>query len=122
MPHSRGSRFPLRKLQVAQAVQTLVHIVRPPRERGIRWSKVRCSAERFDPQYWQGKRSRRNTLNRGKAGRRARGTKSLSAMTLGSLIAKDGECTTRSYSESTLTRSMNTAFTASCQDQSESGK
>src|SRR5690349_19749449 len=122
MPHSRGSRLPFLRLHTPQAVQTLVHIVRPPRERGIRWSNVRCSAERCVAQYWQVNRSRRNTLNRVNAGRRACGTYSFSAITLGSFIAKDGECTTRSYSESTFTRSMNTAFTVSCQDQSESGK
>jgi hypothetical protein len=35
MWHSRGSLLPLRKLQLAQAVTTFSHVVRPPRERGI---------------------------------------------------------------------------------------
>src|SRR5689334_24589185 len=43
-------------------------------------------------------------------------------MTLGNLIVREGERTSVSYSDSTETRSRNTAFTASCQDQSESGK
>ena len=34
----------------------------------------------------------------------------------------DGERTSVSYSDNTETRSRNTAFTASCQDQSDSGK
>src|SRR5689334_3609273 len=66
--------------------------------------------------------SRRNTLNRVKAGRWAAGTYSLSAITLGSRISKLGLWMIRSYSEITLTRSRNTALTASCQDQMESGK
>jgi hypothetical protein len=73
-------------------------------------------------QYWQVKRSRRNTLNRVKAGRRAAGTYSFRAMTLGSRISKDGLWIIRSYSEMTLTRSRNTALTASCQDQIDNGK
>ena len=52
----------------------------------------------------------------------AAGTYSLSAMTLGSRISKDGLWILRSYSEITLTRSRNTAFTASCQDQIDNGK
>ena len=73
-------------------------------------------------QYWQVKWSRRKTLNRVKAGRRAAGTYSLSAITLGSRISKDGLWIVRSYSEITLTRSRNTALTASCHDQIDSGK
>ena len=57
--------LPLRRLQAEQAATTLIQVVWPPRERGSRWSKVRSSRE---PQYWQEKRSRRNTLNRVKAG------------------------------------------------------
>ena len=37
-------------------------------------------------------------------------------------MVTDGERTSVSYSDSTETRSRNTAFTASCQDQSDSGK
>src|SRR6478736_5343779 len=37
-------------------------------------------------------------------------------------MVHDGERTSVSYSDSTDTRSRNTAFTASCQDQSDSGK
>ena len=61
-------------------------------------------------------------MNRVKAGRRAEGMYSFSAITLGSRIVSVGECTAQSYSESTETRSRKTAFTASCQDQTESGK
>jgi hypothetical protein len=43
-------------------------VVRPPRERGMTWSKVSSSPL---PQYWQEKASRRNRLNRVKAGGRS---------------------------------------------------
>src|SRR5215475_12406797 len=43
-------------------------------------------------------------------------------MTLGSRIWNDGLWILRSYSEMTLTRSRNTAFTASCHDQIDRGK
>ena len=67
-PHpcaSFGVRLPLRRLHGEQAATTLSQVVCPPRERGTMWSKVRSSRS---PQYWQEKRSRRNTLNRVKAG------------------------------------------------------
>src|SRR5258708_21851888 len=43
-------------------------------------------------------------------------------MTLGSRISQDGLWILRSYSEITLTRSRNTALTASCHDQIDRGK
>ena len=86
------------------------------------WSNVRSGAGERAEQYWHWKASRRNTLNRVKAGRREVGTKSFSAMTLGSFMVMLGEWTALSYSFSTLTRSMNTALTASCQDQRDNGK
>ncbi len=55
-------------------------------------------------------------------GRRAAGTYSLSAMTLGSRISNVGLWILRSYWETTQTRSRNTALTASCQDQTDKGK
>src|SRR5215510_1737818 len=122
MSLSRNRRLPFRRLHGLQAVTTLVHAVRPPRDFGTTWSKVRSLVAKSPPQYWQWKRSRRNTLNRVKAGRRAAGTYSLSAMTLGSRISKLGLWILRSYSEMTLTRSRNTAFTASCHDQIDKGK
>ena len=61
-------------------------------------------------------------MNRVKAGRRADGMYSFSAITLGSRMVSVGECTSASYSFSTETRSRNTAFTASCQDQIDNGK
>ncbi len=73
-------------------------------------------------QYWQAKASRRNTLKRVNAGRRAAGMYSFSAITLGNRIDIDGEWTAVSYSFSTDTRSRNTALTASCQAHTESGK
>ena len=122
MPLSRSSRLPFSRLHGLQAVTTLVQAVRPPRDFGTTWSKVSSLVAKSPPQYWQWKRSRRKTLNRVKAGRRAAGTYSLSAITLGSRISKDGLWILRSYSEMTLTRSRNTALTASCQDQIDSGK
>src|SRR5689334_10766547 len=121
MPLSRGSRLPLRRLQLPQAVTTFSHVVRPPRERGTTWSKVRSWLGNGSPQYWQVKLSRRNTLNRVKAGRRAAWIYSFKEMTLGSRISKDGLRTTSSYSEMMLTRSRKTAFTVSCHDQSDRG-
>src|SRR6476660_3638843 len=122
MPLSRNSRLPLSRLHGLQAVTTLVQLVRPPRDFGTTWSNVRSLVAKSPLQYWQWKWSRRNTLNRVKAGRRAAGTYSLGAITLGSRISKDGLWIMRSYSEITLTRSRNTALTASCQDQIDSGK
>src|SRR5512141_1664075 len=93
MAASRGVRPPLCRLQRAQAVTMFSQVVRPPRERGTRWSKVRSSAE---PQYWQEKESRRKTLNRVKAGGRSWVTKCLSETTLGRRISKEGERITES--------------------------
>jgi hypothetical protein len=122
MWHSRGSRLPFRKLQDPQAVTTFSQDVRPPLARGTTWSNVSSGAGRLASQYWQVNPSRRKTLNRVNAGIRAEGIKSRSAMTEGSRIEKLGERTSRSYSESTETRSRNTAFTASCQFQVDNGK
>ena len=73
MPHSCGRRLPLRRLQRVQAVTMLLQEVLPPRERGTTWSKVSSGAACGRRQYWQAKRSRRNTLNRVKGGRRSCG-------------------------------------------------
>src|SRR5688500_20103751 len=78
MPTSCGRRLPLRRLQAWHAVTTFDQLVRPPRERGTTWSKVRSWVGKVSAQYWQRKRSRRNTLNRVKAGRRDCCTNSLS--------------------------------------------
>src|SRR5258708_31760693 len=60
-----GVRLPLRRLQGEHAATTFSQVVWPPLLRGMMWSKVRSSSAE---QYWQTKRSRRNTLNRVKAG------------------------------------------------------
>ncbi len=120
--HSRGSLLALRRLQGPQAVTTFSQVVRPPRLRGMTWSKVRSWVGFGLPQYWQAKLSRRKTLKRVKAGRRAAGMYSFNAMTLGRRMVMRGEWTSASYSDSTETRSRKTAFTASCQAQTESGK
>src|SRR6185369_3502790 len=122
MPLSRISWLPLSRLHGLQAVTTLVQAVLPPRDLGTTWSKVSSLVAKSPLQYWQVKWSRRNTLNRVNAGRRAAGTYSLSAITLGSFISKLGLWILRSYSEITLTRSRNTALTASCHDQIDKGK
>src|SRR3546814_12864611 len=88
MPLSLSRRLPFARLQSWQAVTTFSHEVRPPRERGTIWSKVRSSARKSSPQYWHSKESRRKTLNRVKAGRRSRLTYCFSEITLGSLISK----------------------------------
>ena len=69
------------------------HVVRPPSRRGSTWSKVRCCGL---PQYWQAKRSRRNTLKRVNAGNSLGRTYWRSAITEGIYMSSDGECTSRS--------------------------
>src|SRR5208282_3548469 len=122
MRDSRGTRLPFRRLHWPQEVTTFSQVVRPPRERGTKWSKVSSWVGLRVPQYWQVKWSRRKTLKRVKASRRAARMYSLSAITLGSRIAMVGECTNSSYSETMFTRSRKTALMVSCQDHSESGK
>src|ERR1700676_4958407 len=85
---SRGVRPPLESLHGAQAVTMFSQVLRPPRERGVTWSKVRSSPE---PQYWQGKLLGRKTLNRVNAGGRSWATYCFSETTLGSGIWNDGE-------------------------------
>ena len=46
---SRGVRPPLARLQGAQAVTMLRHVVRPPWLRGVTWSKVEDAPELLDP-------------------------------------------------------------------------
>src|SRR3546814_7696411 len=94
MRASAGRRLLLRRLHTWQAVTTFCHVVRPPRERGTTWSKVRSWVENEELQYWQAKRSRRNTLNLVNAGRRASGMNSFNEITLGSRISKLGLRTT----------------------------
>src|SRR3546814_4173836 len=89
MPLAAGRRLPFTRLQSWQAVTTFSHEVRPPRERGTMWSKVRSAAGRSSPQYWHSKESRRNTLKRVKAGRRSRLTYCFSEITLGSFIRSE---------------------------------
>jgi hypothetical protein len=122
IPHWSGSLLALRRLQGLQAATTLVQVVRPPRDRGTTWSKVRSAAAWPVPQYWQLNLSRRKTLKRVKAGLRICGTYSFSAITEGSFISMVGELIETSYSETMVTRSRHTAFTASCQDQSDKRK
>src|SRR5215469_525669 len=90
MPLCSGRRLPLIRLHEEQAVTTLAHTVLPPLERGTTWSKVRSCEGYGSPQYWREKRSRRNTLNRVKAGLRAAWTYSLRAITLGRRISSVG--------------------------------
>ena len=74
IPACFGVRPPFFMLHGAQAVMMFSHVVFPPRRRGTTWSKVRWLGL---PQYWQVNRSRRNTLNRVKAGQRAGSLKSM---------------------------------------------
>src|ERR1700738_3794626 len=100
MRASPGNLPPLRKLQPEQAATTLFQVVCPPRERGMRWSKVNSLVS---PQYWHWKRSRRKTLNRVKAGWRAGLTWVFSDTTEGSFIVNEGLRTATSYSETMFT-------------------
>src|SRR5471030_2554200 len=118
MPASCGVRPPFIRLQRAQAVTMFSQVVRPPRERGVTWSKVRSSPE---PQYWQEKPSRRKRLNRVKAGGRSWATYCLSDTTLGSFISYAVFCLKKKKMETTSTRSRKTALMTSCQGQRESG-
>src|SRR5271155_2311962 len=113
-----GSMSAFLRLQSEQAATTFSHVVTPPLERGTTWSKVRSSRW---PQYWQVKRGRRNTLNRVKAGKRGGVAELLSDPTEGRLISKLGLRPRVSYSDRMLTRSRNTALTATCQHQIDSG-
>src|SRR5580692_9179356 len=101
-----GSMSAFLRLQSEQAATTFSQVVIPPFERGTTWSKVRSSRW---PQYGQVKRSRRNTLNRVKAGKRVGFTSLLRHTTDGRRIAKLGLRTRVSYSEMMFTRSRNTA-------------
>src|SRR6202166_111505 len=80
------------------AATTLSQDVGPPRHFGITWSNVRSTLECFSPQYWQRKRSRRNTLNRVNATCLRTGWYLHSARTEGSRIVVDGLRTMVSYS------------------------
>ena len=93
MPASCGRRDPFIRLHAEQAVTTFCQVVRPPRERGVTWSKVRSLVGCGVAQYWQVKWSRRNTLNRVKAGERSIGAYFLRQMTLGRRISQRGERT-----------------------------
>ena len=77
-------------LQSEQAVITFSHVVLPPFDFGIIWSKVKLL---LSPQYWHSNSSLRNTLNLVKAGFLEQITYSLSAITLGILISKEGDLT-----------------------------
>src|SRR6218665_3966694 len=118
MPACFGSLLPFLKLHGEQAATTLHQVVSPPWARGMTWSKVRSSG---DPQYWHSNLSRRNTLNRVKAGWRDGCTYVFRHTTLGRRIVKLGEETEWSYSAMMFTRSRNTALIASCHDQSDKG-
>src|SRR3546814_16944976 len=106
MPLSPSRRLPFTRLQSWQAVTTFSHEVRPPRERGTLWSKVRSAAGRSSPQYWHSQESRRNTLKRVKAGRRSRLTYCFREITLGRFLTTQGEHTTGSFSDTLFTRSQ----------------
>src|SRR5262249_3037912 len=112
----------LRVLHGLQAATMLLQQVWPPSARGTTWSNVSSPRTNCSLQYWQRKRSRRNTLNRVKATRAGGRTYSRSAITEGSLITIDGLRTTWSYSDTTEWLPFTTARTASSQLKIESGK
>src|SRR5262245_14236227 len=116
------SELPLPVLHGTHAVTMLDHVVCPPRERGMRCSNVSADAANASPQYWHVKRSRRNTLKRVNATRRAERWYLRSATTDGSRIRVEGLRAQMSYSATTETRVVNTALIASGHDSSESGK
>src|SRR5262245_7228753 len=97
-------------------------VVWPPRERGVTCSTVSAEDANASPQYWHVKRSRRNTLKRVNATRRADRWYLRSATTDGRRMRVEGLRAHMSYSATTETRALNTACTASCHDSSESGK
>ena len=114
--------LPLPVLQGMQAVTMFDHVVCPPRDRGMTCSNVSAGDGNASAQYWHVKRSRRNTLKRVNATRRAERWYFRSATTDGSRSRVDGLRAHVSYSATTETRSLNTACTASYHDNSESGK
>src|SRR5262245_29940269 len=107
------SELPLPVLHGTHAVTMFVQVVCPPRERGTTCSNVSAEDGDTSPQYWQVKRSRRNTLKRVNATRRAERWYFLSATTNGSLICVEGLRAHVSYSATTETRWLNTALIAS---------
>jgi hypothetical protein len=93
--------LPLRVLHGTPAVTMFDHVVRPPRKRGTTCSNVSADETNTSPQYWQVKRSRRNTLKRVKAMRRAADRYLRSATTDGSRMHVDGLRARASYSATT---------------------
>src|SRR6202158_2171066 len=85
-----GVRLPLLRLQAEQEATTLTQVVCPPRERGSKWSNVRSSRV---PQNWHTNLSRRNTLNRVKAGWVEGRTEGFSETRLGGFTSMLGLCT-----------------------------
>src|ERR1700681_244725 len=104
------------------AATTLCQEVGPPRLFGTTWSNVRSALECLSPQYWQRKRSRRNTLNRVSATCLGTGWYLRSASTDGSRIVVDGLRTTVSYSSTTQCVASTTALIARSHRSSDSGK
>src|SRR5262245_28196857 len=94
-------RLPFFRLQGSQAETILSPDVTPPFERGTTCSNVSCDDGNFSPQYWQRKRSRRNTLKRVNATRLGRGTYARIATTEGRRNSIEGLRTTLSYSATT---------------------
>lgn len=80
------SELPLPVLHGTQAVTMFDQVVWPPRERGMTCSNVSAEDGSASPQYWQVKRSRKNTLKRVNATRRAGRWYLRSATTDGSRI------------------------------------
>src|SRR3977135_3699184 len=105
------TELPLPVLQGSQAVTMFDHVVWPPRERGMTCSNVSAEDGNASPQYWHVKRSRRNTLKRGNATRRAERGYFRSATTDGSRSRVDGLRAQVSYSATTETRSLHTRRT-----------
>src|SRR4029434_11094563 len=50
---SRGSRLPLRVLQLIHEQTTFSHVVFPPRSRGTTLSRLSSLRSKIPPQYWQ---------------------------------------------------------------------
>jgi hypothetical protein len=98
-PHPQG--IALARVARHAAVTMFDQVVCPPRERGIACSNVSADDANALPQYWQAKRSRRNTLKRVKARRRAADWYVRRATTDGSRISVYGLWAHASYSATT---------------------
>jgi hypothetical protein len=102
-----------------QEATTFFHVVLPPFDLGIMWSKV---ISPFEPQYWHLNSSRKNKLNRVKALALLGRIYCFKTTTEGIFISTEGDLTTSSYSARILTLFEILALIESCHVHNDNGK